>query len=447
MDFFKPGSTLKREDPKAHSYERNRARDAYKKQLEIFKIRFEHELANHPKLDFDAKQEIRIKAKGMRERCLATYRESLQGLATTSHRRNYKDLFLGNRDLAVQMHDTTILDYELRLTHEMDTIISNLNLMKEDKSNRETLDWMASLARQKFSYELFEMAEHPQEVDIKLQLEREHEEDQQEPVYPYEEELAGPICGSRLSPPRYKSSFMREMMKNGGPLGHTAEADDSYDFDGGPSAAAFDGFYDPAAAAPAASSSSAAAAGRPRHWQYSSTARDSRSTSRVPPERRGREAVPEEEQEDQLKDETFRREFNLITQSPRLVRSQYEPEVDEDEEMWRIRRGARRGRDSSPAASYISDYTDRDYVYRGPPPTDRYDPDSRCSSRSVSRQPPSKQSNGGFSDGAPRRREAAPVDVDDDDDVEAFLAKSRAMLNKAKNRPPVRFDYDDDDED
>lgn len=267
MDFFKPGSTLKREDPKANSYERNRARDAYKKQLEIFKIRFEHELANHPKLDFDAKQEIRIKAKRMREKCLSTYRESLQGLATTNHRRNYKDVFLGSRESNIEMHDTTILDYELRLAHEMDTIISNLSLMKEDKSNRETLDWMASLAKQKFSYELFEMNEHPKEVDIKLELEPEVEPD---PIYPYEEDMAGPICLSRISPPRFKSSYMREMM-NG--------------------------------------------------------ERSSRSRSRAP--------ELEEEEEDQLKDETFHREFNLITQSPRLVRQDYENE--EDEELWRIR--------------------------------------------------------------------------------------------------------------
>ena len=194
MDFFKPGSTLKREDPKTHSYEYNRARDSYRKQLETFKIRFEAELAKHDKLDFDAKQEIRIRAKRIREICLANYRESLQGLATTNHRRNYKDIFLGSRETSFEMHDTNILDYELRLASEIDTLISNLNLMKEDKSNRETLDWMASLAKQKFSYELFECGEHPKQVDIDLQLEPEV---QPSPAFNYDEDVAGPIYLSR----------------------------------------------------------------------------------------------------------------------------------------------------------------------------------------------------------------------------------------------------------
>ena len=353
MDFFKPGSTLKREDPKAHSYERSRARDSYKKQLEIFKIRFEHELANHKVLDFDAKQEIRIKAKGMREKCLANYRQGLQGLATTNHRRNYTDLFLGTRETSFEMHDTTILDYELRLTHEMDTIISNLSLMKEDKSNRETLDWMASLARQKFSYELFEMNEHPKEVDITLELEPQQEP---EPIYPYDEDMlnesVGPICASRISPPRFKSSYMRELMK-------------------------------------------------------------SRSQSRAP-------EFEEEEEEDQLKDETFNREFNLITQSPRLVRQDYEN--GEDEELWRIR--------ASPAPSFISDYHDDRDHYRD--------------YRSVSRQPSGK-SIATSTIGNSTRRSAAPVDVDNEEDVEEFLARSRALIRRSNK--PVRIDYDDDEED
>lgn len=145
-------SRLKKPDPKQSIYENNRARDAYKKQLDIFNLRLEADMKQHKELDFDAKQEIRIRAKRMRETCLQQYRQNLQGLASSSHRRTYKDTFLGDREATFEMHDPVILEYELRLASEIDSIISNIALLNPDLSNKATIDWMSSLARQKYSY-------------------------------------------------------------------------------------------------------------------------------------------------------------------------------------------------------------------------------------------------------------------------------------------------------
>lgn len=151
---------LKPVDPKQGIYERNRARDAYKRQLDLFNHRLEGWLKEYSVLDFDSKQEIRIKARRLRESCITTFRQNLQGLATTSHRREYKDVFLGQCETSFEMHDPVILDYEIKLTSEIDSIISNINLLKPDLSNKATIDWMAQLAKQKFSYEM-ETAEEP----------------------------------------------------------------------------------------------------------------------------------------------------------------------------------------------------------------------------------------------------------------------------------------------
>ena len=170
MDFFKPGSTLKRADPKDNKYEHDRARSAYKRQLDTFKIKFDAEVAKHRRIDFDAKQEIRIWAKRLRAQCLEDYRQNLQGLARHSQRREYKDLFLGKAESMIEMHDVTVLDYELRLAEEIDSMIKNLALMNEDKSNASTIEWMNNLARQKFSYDHHlpdeELEEEPQEFNI-----------------------------------------------------------------------------------------------------------------------------------------------------------------------------------------------------------------------------------------------------------------------------------------
>lgn len=151
-----PGrSALKKRpaDPKAGRYERSRARDAYKRQLNIFKAKFEASLREYDRLDFDAKQEIRIRAKRQREVCLNDYRQGLQGLARSSFRRTYKDVFLGERETAMESYDPNVLEYELRLTSEMDTIIDNIRLLSADKSNLSKMDWFSNLARAKFSYE------------------------------------------------------------------------------------------------------------------------------------------------------------------------------------------------------------------------------------------------------------------------------------------------------
>lgn len=128
--------------------------------MDLFNLRLEGWLKEYSVLDFDAKQEIRIKARRLRENCIATFRQNLQGLATTSHRREYKDVFLGQRETSFEMHDPVILDYEIRLTSEIDSIISNISLLNPDLSNKATIDWMAQLARQKISYEV-ETAEEP----------------------------------------------------------------------------------------------------------------------------------------------------------------------------------------------------------------------------------------------------------------------------------------------
>lgn len=140
-------------DPNSGQYERKRARDAYKKQINIFKAKFEASLNEHDRLDFDAKQEIRIRAKRQREICLKDYRQGLQGLSKCSFRRTYKDVFLGECDERIEMHDSNILEYELRLTSEMDAIINNIRLLCIDKSNVSKMDWFSNLAKAKFSYE------------------------------------------------------------------------------------------------------------------------------------------------------------------------------------------------------------------------------------------------------------------------------------------------------
>lgn len=147
-------------DPEHNLYERNRARDTYRRQLNLFNIRLEAWLKEYTVFDFDAKQEVRIKARRLRDNCLSTYKQSLQGLATTSHRREYTDVFLGRREANFEMHDPVVLDYELRLTSELDAIIANINLLNADLSNKATIDWMASLAKQRYSYEV-ETEEEP----------------------------------------------------------------------------------------------------------------------------------------------------------------------------------------------------------------------------------------------------------------------------------------------
>ncbi|OTF83497.1 hypothetical protein BLA29_012304, partial [Euroglyphus maynei] len=142
-----PGrSALKKRpvDPKAGRYERSRARDAYKRQLNIFKAKFDASIGEHDRLDFDAKQEIRIRAKRQREICLNDYRQGLLGLARSSFRRTYKDVFLGERETAMDSYDPNVLEYELRLTSEMDTIIDNIRLLSADKSNLSKMDWFSN---------------------------------------------------------------------------------------------------------------------------------------------------------------------------------------------------------------------------------------------------------------------------------------------------------------
>lgn len=151
-----PGrSALKKRpiDPKQGRYERSRARDSYKRQLNIFKAKFEANLREYDRLDFDAKQAIRIRAKRQREICLNDYRQGLLGLARSSFRRTYKDIFLGERETSIESLDPNVLEYELRLTSEMDTIIDNIRLLCVDKSNLSKMDWFSNLARAKFSYE------------------------------------------------------------------------------------------------------------------------------------------------------------------------------------------------------------------------------------------------------------------------------------------------------
>lgn len=351
MDFFKPGSTLKREDPKAHSYEHTRARDGYKKQLQIFKIRFEHELAKHPKLDFDAKQEVRIRAKRLREMCLSNYRESLQGLATTNHRRNYKDLFLGTRDISYEMHDTNILDYELRLASEIDTIISNLKLMKADKSNRETLDWMASLAKQRFSYEQFEEEAHPHEVEIDLELETAQEE---EHPYNYEEDLAGPIYLSR----RHKSPVHAN--------GHSS----------------------------------------PRYGSREGSILNG-------------DDCP-----------TFNREFNYA-KSSKVLDECDEPDEEEFEKRPTLP-SKRREITLSPVRDSLLDVAYCDFIHKDDRPRhDREENPFRMDERSYRRS----------------RAPKPPVDVDNEEDVEEFLARSRALLRKSARPTNLSFLEDDEEED
>jgi len=355
MDFFKPGSTLKREDPKAHSYEHNRARDAYKKQLDIFKIRVEHELAKHPKMDFDAKQEVRIRAKRLRETCLSNYRESLQGLAKTNFRREYRDTFLGTRETAFEMHDTTILDYELRLATEMDTIISNLHLMKEDKSNRDTLDWMAKLARQKLAYELFEEKEHPEQVAIDLELEPQEEPER---TFDYEDDMAGPICLSRRKSP---SRFDGTLHLNG-------------------------------------------------------------------------------HHEDDGEDDHFIREFNQAKCSK--IADDY---VDEEEYVPK-KSTKQRPASPSPVKESLLDVPYCDYIRASHADEHQrhlLDPDDEPFNVGGKVERKTGWGTTYQKREAPRR---LPVDVDNEDDVEQFLAQSRALLRKSARSNRPYFSYDTDDE-
>ena len=366
MDFFKPGSTLKREDPKAHTYEHTRARDAYRKQLEIFKIRFEAELTKHPKLDLDAKQEVRIRAKRLREICLANYREGLQGLATTNHRRNYKDLFLGTRDISFEMHDTTILDYELRLASEIDTIISNLKLMAEDKSNRDTLDWMAKLAKQKFAYELFECDNHPHEPEINLEL-----ESVEQPKHPFnqEEELTGPIYQSQR---RQKSSV--NSVNNH--LDGYSNCEDSKDYND-------DG------------------------------------------------SIMNGEQSNL---QPFTREFNYIKSNKVLNECEHDAEENEIEFLPKrplvLDEQIKRDTTLSPSRESFLDMAYYDYINK-----DR-DRDQIRENRPFNIEKPIYRRG---------RAPKPPVDIDNEDDVEEFLARSRALLRKSA-RPTHFRGYDDEDE-
>ncbi|UXI19669.1 troponin I protein [Sarcoptes scabiei] len=161
-------------DPKTGQYERSRARDAYRKQMNIFKAKFDASVQEHERLDQDAKQEIRIKAKRQREICLNDYRQGLLGLAKSSFRRTYKDLFLGDCESELEMQDPHVLEYELRLTSEMDNIIENIRILYPDKSNLSKLDWFANLAKAKFSYE-FELSEpiDPDSIAIPLRFQEE----------------------------------------------------------------------------------------------------------------------------------------------------------------------------------------------------------------------------------------------------------------------------------
>ena len=118
------------------SYERERARNAYKKQLDYFKNEMRYELRNYPVIDFDAKMKIKFKAMGLRRECLDNYRESCRGIEYDTKMHEHVDCFKQLTLKPIKNKNIHVLQYEEDLTEGLDKVIRNIDILTDDNKEK-----------------------------------------------------------------------------------------------------------------------------------------------------------------------------------------------------------------------------------------------------------------------------------------------------------------------
>ena len=119
------------------SYERERARNAYKRQLDHFKNEMRYELRNYPTINFDAKMKIKFKAMGLRRECLDNYRESVRGIEYDLIPHEFKNFWGEVRSLPIKNKNMHVLQYEEDLMEGLDKVVNNIDLLTND--NKDTI--------------------------------------------------------------------------------------------------------------------------------------------------------------------------------------------------------------------------------------------------------------------------------------------------------------------
>jgi len=118
------------------SYERERARNAYKKQVEYFKNEMKHELRNYPNIDFNAKMNIKFKAMGLKRECLDSYRNGLKGIEYDTRLHEFTDIWKSHTYSPMKTKNVHVLEFELELTEGLDAIINNIDLLTNDNKEK-----------------------------------------------------------------------------------------------------------------------------------------------------------------------------------------------------------------------------------------------------------------------------------------------------------------------
>lgn len=118
------------------SYERERARNAYKKQLDHFKNEIRHELRNYRTIDFDAKMKIKFKAMGLRRECLDNYRESVRGIEYDLIPHEFKNFWGEVRSLPIKNKNIHVLQCEEDLMEGLDKVVNNIDLLTDDNKEK-----------------------------------------------------------------------------------------------------------------------------------------------------------------------------------------------------------------------------------------------------------------------------------------------------------------------
>lgn len=117
-------------------YQRERARNAYKKEVEYFKNEMKYEIRQYPVINFDAKMKIKFKAMGLRRECLDNYRNSVKGIEYDTRLREHTDCWNVNKVTEYKNKNIHVLQYELDLTEGIDGVVNNIDILTDDNKEK-----------------------------------------------------------------------------------------------------------------------------------------------------------------------------------------------------------------------------------------------------------------------------------------------------------------------
>jgi hypothetical protein len=118
------------------SYERQRARNAYHKQIGYFKMELKAEIRLHVTIDFNAKMQIKFKAMGLKRECLDNYRNDLKGIEYDTRMHEFTDIWKQHTYSPYKTKNVHVLEYELQLTEGIDAVINNIDLLTNENKEK-----------------------------------------------------------------------------------------------------------------------------------------------------------------------------------------------------------------------------------------------------------------------------------------------------------------------